>query len=166
MENMDNDIIIKNINEFKLLLTTQQQYVLNTQHEITIKNNELKYKDEEVKRLQNIINKNYIKKKIYKNENNLLKNENNLLKNENFNLKNQIEFFKNMLLFNNSYNKPLLNQTLNYSELPKVIEPEIKDSVKLLEQIKPKSNEKKVDINKIKMGDVLSELKNKFNKPD
>ena len=159
MENLDNETIIKNINEFKLLLTTQQQYVLNTQHEITIKNNELKYKDEEVKRLQNIINKNYIKKKIYKNENNLLKNEN-------FNLKNQIEFFKNMLLFNNSYNKPLLNQTLNYSELPKVIEPEIKDSVKLLEQIKPKSNEKKVDVNKIKMGDVLSELKNKFNKPD
>jgi hypothetical protein len=159
MENLDNDTIIKNINEFKLLLTTQQQYVLNTQHEITVKNNELKYKDEEVKRLQDIINKNYIKKKVYKNENNLLKNEN-------FNLKNQIEFFKNMLLFNNSYNKPLLNQTLNYSELPKVIEPEIKDSVKLLEQIKPKSNEKKVDVNKIKMGDVLSELKNKFNKPD
>lgn len=159
MENIDNEIIIKNINEFKLLLTTQQQYVLNTQHEITIKNNELKYKDEEVKRLQNIINKNYIKKKVYKNENNLLKNEN-------FNLKNQIDFFKNMLLFNNSYNKPLLNQTLNYSELPKVIEPEIKDSVKLIEQIKPKLNEKKVDVNKIKMGDVLSELKNKFNKPD
>ena len=72
-----------------------------------------------------------------------------------------------MILFNNSYNnKPLLNQTLNCNELPKVIEPEIKESIKLLEEIKPKSNEKKVDINKIKMGDVLSELKNKFNKPD
>ena len=160
MENLDNETIIKNINEFKLLLTTQQQYVLNTQHEITVKNNELKYKDEEVKRLQDIINKNYIKKKVYKNENNLLKNEN-------FNLKNQIDFLKNMILFNNSYNnKPLLNQTLNCNELPKVIEPEIKESVKLLEEIKPKSNEKKVDVNKIKMGDVLSELKNKFNKPD
>jgi len=160
MENLDNETIIKNINEFKLLLTTQQQYVLNTQHEITVKNNELKYKDEEVKRLQDIINKNYIKKKVYKNENNLLKNENNLLKN-------QIEFLKNMILFNNSYNnKPFLNQTLNCNELPKVIEPEIKDSVKLLNEIKPKSNEKKVDVNKIKMGDVLSELKNKFNKPD
>jgi hypothetical protein len=160
MENLDNETIIKNINEFKLLLTTQQQYVLNTQHEITIKNNELKYKDEELKRLQDIINKNYIKKKIYKNENNLLKNEN-------FNLKNQIDFLKNIILFNNSYNnKPLLNQTLNCNELPKVIEPEIKESVKLLEEIKPKSNEKKVDVNKIKMGDVLSELKNKFNKPD
>jgi len=160
MENLDNETIIININEFKLLLTTQQQYVLNTQHEITVKNNELKYKDEEVKRLQDIINKNYIKKKVYKNENNLLKNENNLLKN-------QIEFLKNMILFNNSYNnKPFLNQTLNCNELPKVIEPEIKDSVKLLNEIKPKSNEKKVDVNKIKMGDVLSELKNKFNKPD
>ena len=158
MENLDNETIIKNINEFKLLLVTQQQYVLNTQHEITIKNNEIKYKDEDVKRLQDTINKNYIKKKIYKNENTLLKNEN-------FNLKNQVDFLKNMILFNNSYNnKPLLNQTLNCSELPKMVEPEIKDSVKLIEEIKPKINEKKIDANKIKMGDVLSELKNKFNK--
>lgn len=66
MENLDNETIIKNINEFKLLLVTQQQYVLNTQHEITIKNNEIKYKDEEVKRLQDTINKNYIKKKYIK----------------------------------------------------------------------------------------------------
>ena len=160
MENLDNETIIKNINEFKLLLVTQQQYVLNTQHEITIKNNEIKYKDEEVRRLQDTINKNYIKKKIYKNENTLLKNEN-------FNLKNQVDFLKNMLLFNNSYNnKPLLNQTLNCSELPKMVEPEIKDSLKLIEEIKPKPNEKKIDVNKIKMGDVLSELKNRFNKPD
>jgi hypothetical protein len=152
MENLDNETIIKNINEFRLLLSTQKQYVLNTQHEI-------KYKEEEIKRLQDKINKNYIKKKIYKNENILLKNENS-------NLKNQIEFLKNMLLFNNTFNKPLLNQTLNCNELPKVIEPEIKESVKLIEEIKPKSNEKKFDPNKIKMSDVLNELKNKLNKSD
>ena len=159
MENLDNETIIKNINEFKLLLTTQRQYVLNTQHDNTIKNNEIKYKDEEIKRLQDKINKNYVKKKIYKNENILLKNENS-------NLKNQIDFLKNMLLFNNTFNKPLLNQTLNCNELPKMVEPEIKESVKLIEEIKPKSNQKKVDVNKIKMGDVLSELKNRFNKTD
>ena len=150
MENLDNETIIKNINEFRLLLSTQKQYVLNTQHEI-------KYKEEEIKRLQEKINKNYVKKKIYKNENILLKNENS-------NLKNQIEFLKNMFLFNNAFNKPLLNQTLNCNELPKVIEPEIKESIKLIEETKSKSNGKKVDVNKIKMGDVLSELKNKFNK--
>jgi hypothetical protein len=150
MENLDNETIIKNINEFRLLLSTQKQYVLNTQHEI-------KYKDEEIKRLQDKINKNYVKKKIYKNENILLKNENS-------NLKNQIDFLKNMLLFNNTFNKPLLNQTLNCNELPKMVEPHIKESVKLIEETKSKSNEKKVDVNKIKMGDVLSELKNKFNK--
>jgi hypothetical protein len=151
MENLDNETIIKNINEFRLLLSTQKQYVLNTQHEI-------KNKDDEIKKLQEIINKNYLKKKLYKNENTYLKNE--IL-----NLKNQVDFLKNMLLFNNSYNnKPLLNQTLNCNELPKVIEPEIKESVKLIEETKSKSNEKKVDVNKIKMGDVLSELKNKFNK--
>jgi hypothetical protein len=152
MENLDNDTIIKNINEFRLLLSTQKQYVLNTQHEI-------KYKEEEIKRLQDKINKNYVKKKIYKNENILLKNENS-------NLKNQIDFLKNMLLFNNTFNKPLLNQTLNCNELPKVIEPEIKESVKLIEEVKPKSNEKKIDPNKIKMSDVLNELKNKINKSD
>ena len=42
MENLDNETIIKNINEFKLLLTTQQQYVLNTQHKNTVKTNKLK----------------------------------------------------------------------------------------------------------------------------
>jgi len=152
MENLDNETIIKNINEFRLLLSTQKQYVLNTQHEI-------KYKEEEIKRLQEKINKNYVKKKIYKNENILLKNENS-------NLKNQIDFLKNMLLFNNTFNKPLLNQTLNCNELPKVIEPEIKESVKLIEEVKPKSNEKKIDPNKIKMSDVLNELKNKINKSD
>ncbi len=152
MENLDNETIIKNINEFRLLLSTQKQYVLNTQHEI-------KYKEEEIKRLQDKINKNYVKKKIYKNENILLKNENS-------NLKNQIDFLKNMLLFNNTFNKPLLNQTLNCNELPKVIEPEIKESVKFIEEVKPKSNEKKIDPNKIKMSDVLNELKNKINKSD
>jgi hypothetical protein len=160
MENLDNETIIKNINEFKLLLTTQRQYVLNTQHDNTIKNDEIKIKDDEIKKLQKNINKNYLKKKLYKNENIFLKNE--IL-----NLKNQVDFLKNMLLFNNSYNnKPLLNQTLNCNELPKMVEPEIKESLKLIEEIKPKSNEKKVDANKIKMGDVLSELKNRFNKSD
>ena len=160
MENLDNETIIKNINEFKLLLTTQRQYVLNTQHDNTIKNDEIKIKDDEIKKLQKIINKNYLKKKLYKNENTFLKNEI-------FNLKNQVDFLKNMLLFNNSYNnKPLLNQTLNCNELPKMVEPEIKESLKLIEEIKPKLNEKKVDANKIKMGDVLSELKNRFNKSD
>jgi hypothetical protein len=153
MENLDNETIIKNINEFKLLLTTQRQYVLNTQHDNTIKNDEIKNKDDEIKKLQEIINKNYLKKKLYKNENTYLKNE--IL-----NLKNQVDFLKNMLLFN----KPLLNQTLNCNEMPKVIEPEIKENVKLLEEIKPKSNEKKIDPNKIKMSDVLNELKNKLNK--
>ena len=66
----------------------------------------------------------------------------------------------------NTFNKPLLNQTLNCNELPKVIEPEIKESVKLIEEVKPKSNGKKIDPNKIKMSDVLSELKNRFNKSD
>ena len=56
MENLDNDTIIKNINEFRLLLSTQKQYVLNTQHEI-------KYKEEEIKRLQDKIKKNMYKKK-------------------------------------------------------------------------------------------------------
>ena len=45
MEDFDNDTIIKNINEFKLLIITQKQYVLNTQHENTLKTLELKYKE-------------------------------------------------------------------------------------------------------------------------
>jgi len=50
--------------------------------------------------------------------------------------------------------------------MPKVIEPDIKDILKI-EDIEPKILEKKkvnIDTNKLKMGDVLSELKNKFNK--
>ena len=84
MEEFDNETIIKNINEFKLLIITQKQYVLNTQHENNYKNLELKYKDQEIKnkeeeikklkeedikKLKDEFNKNYIKKKIYKNKN-------------------------------------------------------------------------------------------------
>jgi hypothetical protein len=183
MEEFDNDTIIKNINEFKLLITTQKQYVLNTQNENNYKNLELKYKDQEIKnkeeeikklkeedikKLKDELNKNYIKKKIYKNKYKTLEEENR-------NLKNQLDFLKNLILFNNTnINKPFLNQTVNCTknytenctELPKVIEPDIKDTLKI-EDIEPKLLEKKkvnIDTNKLKMGNVLSELKNKFNK--
>ena len=49
MEEFDNETIIKNINEFKLLIITQKQYVLNTQHENSLKTLELKYKEQEIK---------------------------------------------------------------------------------------------------------------------
>ena len=175
MEEYDNETIIKNINEFKLLITTQKQYVLNTQNENNYKNLELKYKeqeiknkDEEIKKLKDELNKNYIKKKVYKEKNRTLEEENK-------NLKNQLDFLKNLILFNNTnINKPFLNQMVNYTEnctkncaeMPKVIEPDIKDTLKI-EDIEPKILEKKkvnIDTNKLKMGDVLSELKNKFNK--
>jgi hypothetical protein len=175
MEEFDNDTIIKNINEFKLLITTQKQYVVNTQHENTILNLELKYKNDELKKLNDELkklkdkqNKNYIKKKVYENKNRTLEEENR-------NLKNQLDFLKNLILFNNTnINKPFLNQTVNCTknytenctELPKVIEPDIKDTLKI-EDIEPKLLEKKkvnIDTNKLKMGNVLSELKNKFNK--
>ena len=160
MEDFDNDTIIKNINEFKLLIITQKQYVLNTQHENTLKTLELKYKDEELKKLKDEQNKNYIKKKVYKNKNRTLEEENK-------NLKNQLDFLKNLILFNNTnMNKPFLNQTVNCTEIPKVIEPDIKDIFKI-EDIKSKILEKKkvnIDTNKLKMGNVLDELKNKFNK--
>jgi len=175
MEEFDNETIIKNINEFKLLITTQKQYVLNTQHENNYKNLELKYKEQEIKnkdeeikklkeedikKLKEDLNKNYIKKKVYKNKNKTLEEENK-------NLKNQLEFLKNLILFNNTnINKPFLNQTVNCTEMPKVIEPDIKETLKI-EDIEPKILEKKkvnIDTNKLKMGDVLSELKNKFNK--
>jgi len=95
------------------------------------------------------------------------KNKNKTLEEENKNLKNQLEFLKNLILFNNTnINKPFLNQTVNCTEMPKVIEPDIKDTLKI-EDIEPKILEKKkvnIDTNKLKMGDVLSELKNKFNK--
>ena len=45
MEDFDNETIIKNINEFKLLIITQKQYVLNTQHENTLKTLELMSSD-------------------------------------------------------------------------------------------------------------------------
>ena len=175
MEEFDNETIIKNINEFKLLITTQKQYVLNTQNENNYKNLELKYKeqeiknkDEEIKKLKDELNKNYIKKKVYKEKNRTLEEENK-------NLKIQLDFLKNLILFNNTnINKPFLNQRVNYTEnctkncteIPKVIEPDIKDTLKI-EDIEPKILEKKkvnIDTNKLKMGDVLSELKNKFNK--
>jgi len=171
MEDMDNETIIKNINEFKLLITTQKQYVLNTQHENSLKTLELKYKDqeiknkeEEIKKLRDDLNKNYIKKKVYKNKNRTLEEENK-------NLNNQLDFLKNLILFNNTnINKPFLNQTVNYTEnstkMPKVIETDIKDILKI-EDIEPKILEKKkvnIDTNKLKMGSVLNELKNKFNK--
>jgi hypothetical protein len=167
MEDFDNDTIIKNINEFKLLIITQKQYVLNTQHENTLKTLELKYKDEElkklnedIKKLKDELNKNYIKKKVYKEKNRTLEEENK-------NLKNQLDFLKNLILFNNTnINKPFLNQTVNCTEIPKVIEPDIKDTLKI-EDIEPKILEKKkvnIDTNKLKMGSVLNELKNKFNK--
>ena len=160
MEDIENETIIKNINEFKLLIMTQKQYVLTTQHENVLKNMELKYKDEELKKLQDKINKNYVKKKIYKNENKILKDENT-------NLKNQVDFLKNLILLNNTQmNKPFLNQTVNCSEIPKIIEKTIESDIKeqfTIEKIKPKILEKKkVDINKLKMGSVLDELKNKF----
>ena len=156
MEDIENETIIKNINEFKLLIMTQKQYVLTTQHENSLKNIELKYKDEELKRLQDKINKNYVKKKLYKNENKILRDENT-------NLKNQVDFLKNLILLNNTQmNKPFLNQTVNCSEIPKIIESDIKEQF-TIEEIKPKILEKKkVDINKLKMGSVLDELKNKF----
>lgn len=158
MENFDNETIIKNINEFKLLIITQKQYVLNTQHENSLKTLELKYKDDEIKKLKDKSNKNYIKKKVYENKNKMLEEENK-------NLKNQVDFLKNLILLNNTHiNKPFLNQTVNCTEIPKVIEPDIKNTLKI-EDIKPKILEKKkVDINKLKMGNVLDELKNKFNK--
>ena len=158
MENFDNETIIKNINEFKLLITTQKQYVLNTQHENSLKTLELKYKDDEIKKLKDKSNKNYIKKKVYENKNKMLEEENK-------NLKNQVDFLKNLILLNNTnINKSFLNQTVNYTEIPKVIEPDINETLKI-EDIKPKNLEKKkVDINKLKMGNVLDELKNKFNK--
>jgi len=179
MEEFDNETIIKNINEFKLLITTQKQYVLNTQHENNYKNLELKYKEQEIKnkddeikklkeediiKLKEELNKNYIKKKVYKNKNKTLEEENK-------NLKNQLDFLKNLILFNNTnINKPFLNQTVNYTEkcaeIPKVIEPDIKETLKI-EDIEPKILEKKkvnIDTNKLKMGSVLNELKNKFNK--
>jgi hypothetical protein len=167
MEDIDNETIIKNINEFKLLITTQKQYVLNTQHENTILNLELKYKNDELKKLNDELkklkdkqNKNYSKKKIYENKSRTLEEENK-------NLKNQLDFLKNLILFNNTnINKPFLNQTVNYAEIPKVLEPDIKDTLKI-ENIEQKILEKKkvnIDTNKIKMGNVLSELKNKFNK--
>ena len=182
MEDFDNETIIKNINEFKLLIITQKQYVLNTQHENNFKNleltykeqeiknkeQELTYKEEEIKKLRDELNKNYIKKKVYKNKNRTLEEENK-------NLKNQLDFLKNLILFNNTnINKPFLNQTVNYTEnctenstkMPKVIETDIKDILKI-EDIEPKLLEKKkvnIDTNKLKMGSVLNELKNKFNK--
>ncbi len=167
MEEFDNDTIIKNINEFKLLIITQKQYVLNTQHENSFKTLELKYKDDEIKKkddelkkLNDELNKNYIKKKVYKNKNRTLEEENK-------NLKNHLDFLKNLILFNNtSINKPFLNQTVNYNEIPKVNEPDIKETLKI-EDIKPKILEKKkviIDTNKLRMGNVLDELKNKFNK--
>ena len=92
MEDFDNETIIKNINEFKLLIITQKQYVLNTQHENSLKTLELKYKDqeiknkeEEIKKLRDELNKNYIKKKVYKNKNRTLEEENK-------NFKNQLDF--------------------------------------------------------------------------
>ena len=189
MEDFDNETIIKNINEFKLLIITQKQYVINTQQENNYKNLELKYKDQEIKnkeeeikklkeedikKLKDEFNKNYIKKKIYKNKNRTLEEENK-------NLKNQLEFLKNLILFNNTnINKPFLNQTVNctknYTEnctdISKAIEPDIsyktdiKNSLKI-ENIEAKILEKKkvnIDTNKLKMGSVLDELKNKFNK--
>lgn len=158
MENFENETIIKNINEFKLLIITQKQYVLNTQHENSLKTLELKYKDDEIKKLKDKSNKNYIKKKVYENKNKMLEEENK-------NLKNQVDFLKNLILLNNTnINKSFLNQTVNYTEIPKVIEPDINETLKI-EDIKPKILEKKkVDINKLKMGNVLDELKNKFNK--
>ena len=57
MEEFDNDTIIKNINEFKLLIITQKQYVLNTQHENSFKTLELKYKDQEIKNKEEEIKK-------------------------------------------------------------------------------------------------------------
>ena len=130
-------------NEFKLLIITQKQYVLNTQHENSLKTLELKYKDqeiknkeEEIKKLRDELNKNYIKKKVYKNKNRTLEEENK-------NLKNQLDFLKNLILFNNTnMNKPFLNQTVNCTEIPKVIEPDIKDIFKI-EDIKSKILEKK-----------------------
>lgn len=174
MEDFDNDTIIKNINEFKLLIITQKQYVLNTQHENTLKTLELKYKDEDLKKLKDELkklkdkqNKNYIKKKICKNKNRTLEEENK-------NLKNHLDFLKNLILFNNTnINKPFLNQTVNCTkncaEMPKVIEPDIQDinNTFKIEDIKPKILEKKkinIDTNKLRMGNVLDELKNKFNK--
>lgn len=87
MENFENETIIKNINEFKLLIITQKQYVLNTQHENSLKTLELKYKDDEIKKLKDKSNKNYIKKKVYENKNKMLEEENK-------NLKNQVDFLK------------------------------------------------------------------------
>ena len=86
-----------------------------------------------------------------------------MLEEENKNLKNQVDFLKNLILLNNTnINKSFLNQTVNYTEIPKVIEPDINETLKI-EDIKPKILEKKkVDINKLKMGNVLDELKNKF----
>lgn len=172
MEDFDNETIIKNINEFKLLIITQKQYVINTQHENNFKNLELKYKEQEIKKLKeediknlkDELNKNYIKKKVYKEKNRTLEEENK-------NLKNQLDFLKNLILFNNTnINKPYLNQTVNYTEncteMPKVIEPDKKNTLKI-EDIEPKILEKKkvnIDTNKLKMGSVLNELKNKFNK--
>ena len=171
MEDIDNETIIKNINEFKLLITTQKQYVLNTQHENTILNLELKYKNDELKKLNDELkklkdkqNKNYSKKKIYENKSRTLEEENK-------NLKNQLDFLKNLILFNNTnINKPFLNQTVNYTEncteISKVIESDIKDTLKI-QDIEPKILEKKkvnIDTNKLNMGNVLNELKNKFNK--
>ena len=172
MEDFDNDTIIKNINEFKLLIITQKQYVINTQHENNFKNLELKYKEQEIKKLKeediknlkDELNKNYIKKKVYKEKNRTLEEENK-------NLKNQLDFLKNLILFNNTnINKPFLNQTVNYTEncteMPKVIEQDKKNTLKI-EDIEPKILEKKkvnIDTNKLKMGSVLNELKNKFNK--
>jgi hypothetical protein len=160
MEDFDNETIIKNINEFKLLIITQKQYVLNTQHENNFKNLELTYKEQEIKKLKDELNKNYIKKKVYKNKNKTLEEENK-------NLKNQLDFLKNLILFNNTnINKPFLNQTENCAKMPKVIDSDIKDTLKI-EDIEPKILEKKkvnIDTNKLKMGSVLNELKNKFNK--
>jgi hypothetical protein len=167
MEDFDNETIIKNINEFKLLITTQKQYVLNTQYENSLKTLELKFKEDElkkreedIKKLKEELNKNYIKKKIFKEKNRTLEEENK-------NLKNQLDFLKNLILFNNTnINKPFLNQTVNCTEMPKVIEPDVKDTLKI-EDIEPKILEKKkvnIDTNKLKMGNVLCELKNKFNK--
>ena len=101
----------------------------------------------------------------------MYKEKNRTLEEENKNLKNQLDFLKNLILFNNTnINKPFLNQTVNCTknctEMPKVIEPDVKDTLKI-EDIEPKILEKKkvnIDTNKIKMGNVLSELKNKFNK--
>jgi hypothetical protein len=108
MENFDNETIIKNINEFKLLITTQKQYVLNTQHENSLKTLELKYKDDEIKKLKDKSNKNYIKKKVYENKNKMLEEENK-------NLKNQVDFLKNLILLNNTnINKSFLNHPIDY----------------------------------------------------